>query len=94
MRVGPGALCCRSGFPPIPAETGQRYSESFAVDCVVAATGPKLFVDQIEADIGRSYGVSHSTISRLASGREASGLEENASHPATGRVRAVPMANS
>ena len=46
------------------------------------------------ADIGRSYGVSHSTISRLASGREASGLEENASHPATGRVRAVPMANS
>jgi len=36
-----------------------------AVDCVVAATGSKLFVDQIEADIGRSYGVSHSTISRL-----------------------------
>jgi len=25
------------------------------------ATGPKLFVDQIEADIGPSYGVSHSS---------------------------------
>ena len=24
-RIAPGALCCRSGFPPIPAETGQRY---------------------------------------------------------------------
>jgi len=21
----PGALCCRSGFPPIPAETGRKY---------------------------------------------------------------------
>src|SRR5215831_11286644 len=24
-RRTPGALCCRSGFPPIPAETHQRY---------------------------------------------------------------------
>jgi hypothetical protein len=23
----PGALCCRSGFPPIPAETHQKYSK-------------------------------------------------------------------
>jgi hypothetical protein len=23
----PGALCCRSGFPPIPAETGRKYSK-------------------------------------------------------------------
>jgi hypothetical protein len=52
-------------LPPIPAETGQRYSESLAVGCVVPATGSKLFVDQIEDDIGRSYGVHHSTISRL-----------------------------
>jgi hypothetical protein len=62
---GPGALCCRSGFPPIPAETARHYSESLAGDCVVPATGSKLFGDQIDAEIGRSYGVSHSTISRL-----------------------------
>ena len=25
--ITPGALCCRSGFPPIPAETGRKYSK-------------------------------------------------------------------
>jgi hypothetical protein len=25
-RDNPGALCCCSGFPPIPAETGREYS--------------------------------------------------------------------
>ena len=59
---GPGALCCRSGSPPIPAEAARNYPESLAVDCVVPATGSKLFGDQIDADIARSYGVSHSTI--------------------------------
>jgi len=24
---GPGALCCRSGSPPIPAETPRKYSK-------------------------------------------------------------------
>jgi hypothetical protein len=28
----------------------------FAIDRVVAATGPKLFLDQIVADIGQAYG--------------------------------------
>ena len=42
-----------------------KIIEVLAVDCVVAATGSKLFAGQIVADIGRSYGVSHSTISRL-----------------------------
>ena len=31
----------------------------FAIDRVVAATGPQLFVDQIVVDSSRSYGVSH-----------------------------------
>jgi hypothetical protein len=26
-RRTPGALCCRSGSPPIPAETGRKYSK-------------------------------------------------------------------
>src|SRR6516165_9458618 len=25
--ITPGALCCRSGFPPIPAETARKYSK-------------------------------------------------------------------
>src|SRR5204863_5092801 len=32
-----------------------KILQALAVDCVVPATGPKLFVDQIVADIGRSY---------------------------------------
>jgi hypothetical protein len=36
-------LSCRSGSPPIPAETGRHYSESLAVDCVVPATAFNLF---------------------------------------------------
>jgi len=29
--ITPGALCCRSGFPPIPAEAARNYPESLAV---------------------------------------------------------------
>ena len=42
-----GRLAC-----PSPLELPQTYSKRFAIDRVVATTGPKLFVDQIEADIG------------------------------------------
>src|SRR5215471_16274416 len=55
---GPSGLSLLTGTAP-------NILYVLAVDCVVAATGPKLFVDQIEADIGQSYGVSHSTISKL-----------------------------
>ena len=37
----------------------------FAIDRVVAATGPQLFVGQIVVDSGRSYGVSHNNFSSL-----------------------------
>jgi len=40
---GPGALCCRSGSPPIPAEAARNYPESLAADCVVPATGSNYF---------------------------------------------------
>jgi hypothetical protein len=60
---GPSAAA--AVLSPIPAETAPKIIQLLAVDRVAVATGPKLFVDQIEADVGRSYGVSHSTISRL-----------------------------
>jgi len=41
--ITPGALCCRSGSPPIPAETARNYPESLAVDCVFPATGLNYF---------------------------------------------------
>ena len=46
-----------SPFPSISHQTEQL--EAQPIDYV---TGPKLFAGQIVADIGRSYGVSHSTI--------------------------------
>ena len=55
---GPSAAA--AVLSPIPAETAPKIIQLLAVDRVVAATGPKLFVDQIEADVGRSNGVSHS----------------------------------
>jgi hypothetical protein len=56
-RIAPGALCCRSGSPPIPAETGREYSNYSQV--------------RIVADIGRSYGVGHSTTFRLLAQKRA-----------------------
>src|SRR5262249_53930045 len=56
-RTSPGALCCRSGSPPIPAETGREYSN--------------YSLARIVADIGRSYGVGHQQ--SFSSGSEASG---------------------
>jgi len=48
----PGALCCRSGFPPIPAETARHYSESLAVDCAVPATASIYSRSEVEAFLG------------------------------------------
>jgi hypothetical protein len=53
----PGALCCRSGSPPIPAETGREYSNYSLV--------------RIVTDIGRCYGVGHQQ--SFGSSSEASG---------------------
>src|SRR5262249_7365445 len=36
--ITPGALCCRSGSPPIPAEDCEKILQTFAVDCVLPAT--------------------------------------------------------
>jgi len=47
---GPGALCCRSGFPPIPAEAARNYPESLAIDCVVPATGLNYFATAKESN--------------------------------------------
>ena len=51
---GPSAAA--AVLSPIPAETAPKIIQLRAVDRVAVATGPKLFVDRIEADIGRSYG--------------------------------------
>jgi hypothetical protein len=52
----------RSGLSPIPHWAANKILQALAVDCVLPATGSqKIFGDQIMADTGRSYGVSHSS---------------------------------
>jgi hypothetical protein len=36
----PGALCCRSGSPPIPAETGRKYSNYSLARLWLILAGP------------------------------------------------------
>jgi hypothetical protein len=39
-RIAPGALCCRSGSPPIPAETGRKYSNYSLARLWLILAGP------------------------------------------------------
>jgi hypothetical protein len=39
-RIAPGALCCRSGSPPIPAETGRQYSNYSLARLWLILAGP------------------------------------------------------
>jgi hypothetical protein len=91
---GPSAAA--AVLSPIPAETAPKIIQLLAVDRVAVATGPKLFVDQIEADIGQSYGVSHSTISRLLTSGWGIKLEGRIPHPGhrqSGCEAAMPVAD-
>jgi len=39
-RIAPGALCCRSSSPPIPAETGREYSNYSLARLWLILAGP------------------------------------------------------
>jgi hypothetical protein len=43
-RIAPGALCCRSGSPPIPAETRQRYSKRSLLTVLLRTQVQKYFL--------------------------------------------------
>ena len=43
----PGALCCRSGSPPIPAETSQRYSKHSPLTVLFRLQVQKYFLTRL-----------------------------------------------